>query len=514
MSDTTINLDELQTRSIEVRAADSEKREITGIAMPYGEEIDYWGYRESFEPGAIDAAGAILRYGHEEPIGRITSTRETETAFEITAKISNTPRGDEVWTLVKDGVLTSMSIGFEGKRWEEHQDDNGITHVKWTEAKVREVSIVEFPAYTQAKITNHRSKPEMSDTKNTIADMNVLNDRFDQLERQIAVINEQNTTATPEVSYRSYGEYISAYKNNEDAARNLVREAYKSDNAIALPQWVGVLEKRMEAKQPLANLFNRVALPSTGMTLEYAKKTSEGTIKVDKQTAEGAALAAGAPGAWEIVSAKVETYGGQVAQVTRQAIERTTAPAILEEIFTDLAFQYAAAIERSVEAEYKARQLDAEKKPVTTLANLDALDADALLKVLLELSDAYEETPFPFEGVIVSPAVFDKLIKMPYDRRALQIVGAPADHIGTFTVAQPGGAAVGNMWTIQRVKHLTGNVLTGYSKDAITLAEQPGAPLRLQQENISNLTQDFAVYGYAATYSAHPELIKAVKFGA
>lgn len=505
------DLTALQERSIQLRAADTDKREITGIAIPYSEEITYWGYRESFAPGSIDAAGAILRYGHQEPIGKIIATRDLDEGFEITARISHTERGDEIWTLIKDGVLTSMSIGFEGKRWEESEDDDGNARIKWLEVNVREVSVVEFPAYSQAKITNHRSKETMTDTKIKAEDLNALTERFDTLERSIAVMNEKHTEA-PAPAYRSFGEYVKDYIAGEDNAKAFQRAAYDSSNLVDRAPWLGVLEKRMQAKQPLAQTFRRIPLPSTGMTMEYAKKKTESTITVAKQASEGGQLVTGSPASWDVESAKVETYGGVVAEVTRQAIERTTSPAILDEIFTDLAFQYATAIEKAVHAQFKG--VLAESKPATTIANLDALDQDALLDILIDLSDAFEDTAYPLDGLLVSPSVFKKLAKLPYDRRALQIAGAPSDHMGTLTVVQPGAASVGTEWTIRRVRSLTGDVFAGYSKEAITLAEQPGAPLRLEDENIQKLTKDYAVYGYAATYSAHPELIKPVKIGA
>ncbi len=36
------------------------------------------------------------------------------------------------------------------------------------------------------------------------------------------------------------------------------------------------------------------------------------------------------------------------------------------------------------------------------------------------------------------------------------------------------------------------------SSEALTVFESPGAPVRLQDENIINLTKDFSLYGYLA----------------
>lgn len=509
---------ELIKREITFRATqDAEKREITGIGVPYNTEVAIWDdLHEQFAPGSVDATGAILRYAHREPIGAITATRDTDTGFEVTARISHTQRGDEVWQLVKDGVLNRMSIGFEPITKTVEESDDGVEHVTWTKVKAREFSIVEFPAYPTAEITNHRSKKEkeMTDTTAPAIDLAPLTDRLDTLERSIATLGERdNTPALP--AFRTFGEYVLAMKRGDDGAKALQRAAYTTAAYEQLPApWLGVLHKRMTAKQPVCEMFTRTPLPKEGMTIEYAKKADAGTIQVAKQAQEGAELVTGQPGTWTVESAKVETYGGVADNITRQVIERTTAPNVLDEIFTDLAFQYALAIEKAMQAELAGAITKAEETPTHTLENVDAITADTLLDTLLALSDAYEETPYLMDGLVVSPAVFQKLLHLPAKDKALQLVGAPDTRIGTITLAQPGKADVGTQWTLRRGKFLTGNKMVAYSKEALVLAESPGAPMRLQNDNIHNLTKDFAVYGYAATYAPHADLIKAVKFTA
>ncbi len=51
------------------------------------------------------------------------------------------------------------------------------------------------------------------------------------------------------------------------------------------------------------------------------------------------------------------------------------------------------------------------------------------------------------------------------------------------------------------IPRLTGTTFTVCSRDAITTMESAGAPVRLQDENIINLTQDFSLYGYQSIYS-------------
>lgn len=514
------DLDKFQTRSLKIRANQSEseqERGVTALGVPYNDETLIWeGLYEQFAPGSVDAEGAILRYAHSEPIGRITATRETDSGVEFDGVISHTARGDEVYQLLKDGVLTACSIGFEGIEYDQEDRDDGA-HITWKKVRAREFSIVEFPAYEAAKIEKVRekqTKPEKEkDMENeTTTETAETLERMEAIERSLAALKDKPAPTTPGLKYRSYGDFVAGYKKGEDEAKQLARAAATGTSAdyVNLPVWLGDIEKRMEAKQPIKNLFTTIALPSTGMTMEYGLKAEPSTIKVGKQAKEGDKLVTGLPATWTVQSATVSTYGGAVDDVTRQAIERTTSPVILDEIFKDLAYQYAATIEADVREKFEA--IVTANTPVLTLTKGTTATVADLEDLLLDLTDVYEDIPYSMDGILVSPAVFKWLKNLPRDPRALQLQGAPLEHQGTVTFNLP-SAQIGAI-TITRVPKWAGDHMVAYSKDALTTAELPGAPLRLEDEEITTLTKKFAVYGYAAIFSQHPDLIKPVKIGA
>ena len=513
------DLDGLQTRSLTIRAdGNKEERGVTALGVPYNDETQIWeGLYEQFAPGSVDAEGAILRYAHSEPIGRITATRETENGVEFDRIISATARGAEVYQLLKDGVLTACSIGFEGIEYDQTEREDG-THITWKKVRAREFSIVEFPAYEAAKIEKVRekqTKPQKEEKEKEMENENANTEtleRMEALERSLAALADKPAPTTPGINYRSYGEFVAGYKKGEDDAKALSRAAATGTTAdyVNLPVWLGDIEKRMEAKQPIKNLFTTIALPSTGMTMEYGLKAEPSTIKVGKQAKEGAKLVTGLPATWSVQSATVSTYGGAVENITRQTIERTTSPVILDEIFKDLAYQYAATIEADVREKFQA--LAADNTAVLTLTKGTTATVADLEDLLLDLTDTYEGIPYSLDGLLVSPSVFKWVKNLPRDPRALQLQGAPLEHQGTITFNLP-SAQIGQI-TITRVPKWEGDHMVAYSKDALTTAETPGAPLRLEDENITTLTKEFAVYGYAAIFSQHPDLIKPVKIGA
>jgi len=101
---------------------------------------------------------------------------------------------------------------------------------------------------------------------------------------------------------------------------------------------------------------------------------------------------------------------------------------------------------------------------------------------------------------------------MPEDRKALSFVGQPDDKQGTIQVVNAQGNLIGIR--VDRIANWSGKHATGYAKEAIKVKESAGAPLRLQDSNIVDLTKDFSVYGYAVHYAPKAGLLKPFKFGA
>lgn len=134
----------LEVREFSIRAVDADKREVTGIAVPWGQVADIGGYyREVIERGAVvDSEPAKLYWRHSEPIGLITNATDTDDGWQITARISETERGNEAYTLARDGVIDRFSIGFEPvEHRDEVNDDGSITRTR-TKIRVKEVSLV------------------------------------------------------------------------------------------------------------------------------------------------------------------------------------------------------------------------------------------------------------------------------------------------------------------------------------------------------------------------------------
>jgi HK97 family phage prohead protease len=136
-------------------AVDVPSRTFTGYASVFG-NIDSYG--DIMEKGAfkktIQERGDRIKvmYNHTFTIGRSLELEETPKGLFVKGYISQTHRGDEVLTLMADGAIDEMSIGYQAVK---HVQDTheGKSVRRLTEVKLFEFSPVDFAANDQAIIT-------------------------------------------------------------------------------------------------------------------------------------------------------------------------------------------------------------------------------------------------------------------------------------------------------------------------------------------------------------------------
>jgi len=314
-----------------LRAAnDPDDRRFTGIAIPYHDTYEMFpGMCERIAPRAVIEYDPVLCYRHDEPIGRIEQARETEAGWEITARVSDTSKGRDALTLVRDDAVTGLSIGFTPVESSRTDDDAGttITHNKII---VREVSIVPIPAYTQARITEHRERNHHMTTEEmptaTRADIDSIRAELADMQRSLTA--QLHTTDRPSIDKRSVGTLVNAALNGDDTAREVLARAYTggtSADDYGKPTWTGDVLQIIEQADPLAGVFATGVLPTTGMQLEFGRLKSN-TVKVARQVKEGDALPLGNVSV-ETASVPVSTYGG-ASKMTVQEMTRATAPLV------------------------------------------------------------------------------------------------------------------------------------------------------------------------------------------
>ena len=73
------------------RASEDDGRTVEGIAVPFGDVIDVWGQRETFDPDTVfdGLDTAKLYYQHNQLIGSITHGENQPDGLHITARIAD-----------------------------------------------------------------------------------------------------------------------------------------------------------------------------------------------------------------------------------------------------------------------------------------------------------------------------------------------------------------------------------------------------------------------------------------
>ncbi len=97
----------------------------------------------------------IVTYAHDwlNPIGRTVEARASDAGLWVRIQLGRTARAREVWQLVEDRILRSLSIGFNADPADGFERD-GIWY--WRRIELLEISIVPIPANPQARITISR----------------------------------------------------------------------------------------------------------------------------------------------------------------------------------------------------------------------------------------------------------------------------------------------------------------------------------------------------------------------
>lgn len=135
--------------------------EFSGLASVFGSLVQSW-VPTVIERGAFaktlreNGSRVKILFNHDQarPIGKAIMLQEVPAGLYLKGKISATTEGRDVLTLLRDGTLDSLSIGFDPGPYEMRKDETGreVRHLTDIE-RLWEVSIVPFPADPKAIIS-------------------------------------------------------------------------------------------------------------------------------------------------------------------------------------------------------------------------------------------------------------------------------------------------------------------------------------------------------------------------
>lgn len=545
----------LEIREMTLRAETEDgKREFSGIAVPWNDPVTirswFADYTEEVERGAVqDSDDAKVFWRHSEPIGRITRAEDTDAGWEITGVLSATPRGDEAYTLLRDGVIDRMSIGFEPIEHREVQPAKGSTDpvkIVRTKIRVREVSLVPFPAYDGATVDNVRhahptKENQMTTTTEERADVTELRATVDELDRRFERIVTQlerqgdDETAVPPVTFRNAGELLKAVVSGDEAAQReyIAWKEFLTErdwnpaggttaDTVIKNGWVGDLSRIPGAQLGIRGFFAAGVLPAEGNSIEWAKVTAN-TIDVTEQADEGDTLAFGKVTIGPDTS-PVNTYGGYT-RLSRQVIERSTANYLATSL---LALDVAAA--KRLNAAFRTAYQTAAIANAAAGANRVVLPAgidtpaevtvDHIIDLVIDGAEKFEDTAWSMDGLVADKAWFKILakIKDPVSgERLMNVYGEGVNQVGSLNLPAISGNIL-RVPVVPNFKQVTPAAAAGAWSglsfaNSNALRTYTNALASLNDEDITTLSKDYSVYRYAAFAFEQQDALVPVVFG-
>jgi HK97 family phage major capsid protein/HK97 family phage prohead protease len=144
---------------LEIRATDEEKRILEGMAST--PEID--SYNTVLEPEGAEfrlPLPVLYQHNSRQPIGKVIDAKVSKKGIQVRIQLAKQGVAgfiDEAWSLIKNGLVPGLSVGFETieREFDKAFEGDRITKWRWLE-----LSTVTIPANVGATISAVRSADE------------------------------------------------------------------------------------------------------------------------------------------------------------------------------------------------------------------------------------------------------------------------------------------------------------------------------------------------------------------
>jgi HK97 family phage prohead protease len=306
------------TLSSTIESSDVGRRIIAGVVLPFNKIGNTSAGPVIFESGSVQIPDAkriklLAQHNATDPIGRAQNFQVTQDAIYGTFKISASTKGTDYLTLAAEDLISSLSIGVDVLKATENAD--GVLVV--SSAVMKEVSLVESPAYADAVVTKvaaSESEAEAVPTQPTTESEAILDTTPEPT--ATPVVDTPVEAARPTVSASFYTEprspiktqaqylehTVKATMGNHDSAIYIkaadatalkieaANNSFNTNPAFSPVQYSpSVIDTSLMVRPTIDALGGARALSPSGMTIAHPKITTNATIST---VAEGASTAA------------------------------------------------------------------------------------------------------------------------------------------------------------------------------------------------------------------------------
>jgi len=505
------------------------RRTISGIAVPYGVDATVSdGTTVRVLEGALPVDGKaprlFMNHDSTSAIGLVVSRESTPDGMLFTAKISDTVQGNEAMTLMKDGVLDSVSIGITPTAFA--YDEAGVMEISaatWTE-----LSVVAVPAFAGAQITEiaasiPQDEPEISIIETEPTQETETMSETTPVEAVEATIPTAPIFASAKREPRlpSVGEWVSAMHKGGEIAASAQRvfadyrayhksplEAAAGDNVLSNDAGIvpvpilGPVFADINYIAPVLSALGTRAMPNAGAGATFIRPTWTTHPTAAQQSTELTAVSATTAVIASNTVTKV-TFAGQ-ATLSYQVIDFTD-PAAMQIIVQDLAGQYLVAIDN-----YAADNL----LTAATSAGVWDLSVTDLMKSIYDAAVVSSQaTNMLPTHIFVDPATWALMGQLvdTTGRPIFPAIGAPGLN-GMNTLGAGSAASWSGMnplgLEIVVDNNFAAKTMVIMNKNAFEVYRQDRGMLSVELP--STLGRQMSVFGYAATFKANANMIQKI----
>jgi HK97 family phage major capsid protein len=484
--------------STDIIAANSSKRELTGVIVPFN-KVGHTNMGDVvFNQGSLTIGDGIKLFTEHDmtrPIGKLKSYEETNEGIVGTFRVARTNAGDDALAEAQEGLRTGFSIGA--------MIDDYVTkgeQVIVNAATLKEVSHVTFPAFGEnAQITDVAASEseQPQESEDTIVSNEVTPEVVEEVAKEVAApaVEAAERKVMPAIftaprspinSKASYLEHnIRAALGNEDSRQYVMAADTTSNNAafIPTPQSTEIINGIANADRGAVDAISRATLPAAGMTFEIPKITTAPTVA---EEGEGDAISE-TDMASSFVSVSVKKYAGQ--QTFSVELLDRSSPAFFDELVRQMEFAYAKATDEAVAGALATGGTDGGNRTFNA-AGLLGFVADGAASI-------YTNSLGFARSLVVSPSAWATIMGLNDAGRPIYNAVNPSNAGGSVSVNSLRGNVAGlDLYVSRSFSGVGDNSMIIANPDAYTWYESPRLSLRTNVINTGQI--DVSYYGYGA----------------
>ena len=507
------------TFSSHIESADNERRVIAGKIVPFeevgntsvGKVVFAKGSIEIGDPGKVKM---LMQHSPERPIGRMQKFNQAEDGIYASFKISASMQGQDALILAGEQLIDGLSVGVDVNKSIQKKD-----YLYVTSATLKEVSLVESPAFSAAQVTKVAASENEAENTNQLeeseapvedlatapqeAKAEAATPTVEAARPVITAPLIQTRLRTPIDSMAKYTEHkIKAALGNDDSKLYVTAADDFATNGIGFnpTQYLTEFVTNTRFGTPAIDACSQGTLPQSGLTISVPSLVTSaaggtGVAPTVTVEAEGGAVS-NTDMVSQYLTGTVSKYSG-MNTLSVELLERSD-PNFYAELTQQLQNAYLTTIDTAVVTALVA---------AGTNASATTADSDGIIAYTSQAAKlVYENTGFFAQNYIGNPAQWQALMgAVDSTKRPIYNAIQPMNAAGQVAPTSIRGNVLGLDLYVDKNFSQTAfddNSAIILAPEAFTVYRSPQAFMSVNV--VSNLQVQVAIYGYMATIAKMP----------